>query len=57
MIVCSCNLIRDREIRDIARQGVTDIEQIYATLGHRPNCFQCHGFALEIVEEEHRQAA
>lgn len=52
MIVCVCNVIREREIRDMARAGLTDVEAIYAELGHEPNCCQCLPFARDIVEEE-----
>ncbi|HZU65223.1 MAG TPA: (2Fe-2S)-binding protein [Novosphingobium sp.] len=52
MIVCICNAIREREIRDMARTGLTDVEAIYAELGHEPNCCQCLPFARQIVEGE-----
>ncbi len=57
MIVCSCNVIREQQIRQAARDGLVDVEEIYARLGHEPNCCQCLGFAAEIVAEEHRLAA
>jgi bacterioferritin-associated ferredoxin len=57
MIVCSCNVIREQQIRDAARKGLVDIEQIYADLGHEPNCCQCFPFAAQIIAEETRLAA
>lgn len=52
MIVCSCNAIRERDIRDAARDGILDVEAIYAELGCAPNCCQCLPFAREIVNDE-----
>lgn len=52
MIVCVCNAIREHEIREVARTGVTDVEHIYRELGCEPNCCQCLPFARQIVETE-----
>jgi bacterioferritin-associated ferredoxin len=57
MIVCSCNVIREQQIRDAARKGLRDVEEIYADLGHEFNCCQCVPFAAQIVAEESRLAA
>lgn len=52
MIVCICNAIREHDIRQAAQDGMTDVEEIYAQLGHKPNCCQCLPYAREIVREE-----
>lgn len=52
MIVCSCNFIREQQIRDVARSGVADVEEVYAHLGCEPNCCQCLSFAEQIINEE-----
>lgn len=52
MIVCSCNALRESQIRDAARQGIVDVEEVYAHLGCEPNCCQCLPFAAQIIEEE-----
>ncbi|MBS3929214.1 MAG: (2Fe-2S)-binding protein [Sphingomonadales bacterium] len=52
MIVCSCNAIREQELRLAARQGGGEVEAVYARLGCEVNCGQCVPFALEIIEEE-----
>lgn len=52
MIVCVCNAINDRDIRTVARTGLTDVEDVYAELGCELNCCQCMPFALEVIEEE-----
>lgn len=57
MVVCICNVIREQQIREVARGGVFDIEEIYAQLGCEPNCCQCLAFAAQIVAEETRMAA
>ncbi len=57
MIVCSCNFIREQQIRDAARDGLVAVEDIYEHLGCQPNCCQCFPFAEQIIREEVRQAA
>lgn len=52
MIVCSCNAIREQELRLAARQGHGEVEAVYARLGCEVNCGQCVPFAQEIIEEE-----
>ena len=52
MIVCICNAIRECDIREVARTGMTKVDEIYEALGHEPNCCQCLSFAEEIVREE-----
>lgn len=52
MVVCSCNYIREQQIREAARRGMADVEDIYAHLGCEPNCCQCFSFARQIIEEE-----
>lgn len=52
MIVCVCNAINDRDIRTVARTGLTDVEDVYAELGCELNCCQCMPFAMEVIEEE-----
>jgi bacterioferritin-associated ferredoxin len=57
MIVCICNAIRETEIRQCARAGLCDVDQIYQTLGCQTKCRQCVPFAREIVESEACAAA
>jgi bacterioferritin-associated ferredoxin len=57
MVVCICNVIREQDIREAARKGISDVETVYATFGCEPNCCQCLSFAEEIIQEECRQAA
>lgn len=40
MVVCVCNAIREREVRDAARAGCTTPCAAYARLGRMPKCGQ-----------------
>ena len=52
MVVCICNVIREKDIRETARKGISDVVDVYAHLGCEPNCCQCLSFAEQIIEEE-----
>lgn len=51
MIVCSCNLIRDADIRAAARRGHMDAESAYRSMGCEFQCGGCRDHADEIVED------
>ncbi|MFT3967134.1 MAG: (2Fe-2S)-binding protein [Sphingobium sp.] len=57
MVVCICNVIREKEIREAVRRGISDVVDVYAHLGCEPNCCQCLSFAEQIIDEECRVAA
>ena len=57
MVVCVCNAIREREVREVARTGVTSACQAYRSLGHQPKCGQCIPYAREIIAGERAAAA
>lgn len=52
MIVCSCNRITEREIREAARAGAPTPERAYATLGCEPQCCCCLDYAQELIDDE-----
>jgi bacterioferritin-associated ferredoxin len=52
MIVCSCNAIREADIRKAARCGAPTGECAYRSMGFEPQCGTCLCHADEIVEEE-----
>jgi bacterioferritin-associated ferredoxin len=52
MIVCSCNAIRERDVRAAARQGHRDPLSAYRSLGRRPRCGQCIPFARDVIAAE-----
>lgn len=49
MIVCSCNVIRDCDIRAAAARGCKDAESAYASMGCEFECGGCQELAEEIV--------
>jgi bacterioferritin-associated ferredoxin len=52
MIVCSCNRITEREVREAARKGASTPEVAYASLGCEPQCGCCLDYAQELIDEE-----
>ncbi|UZK66139.1 (2Fe-2S)-binding protein [Sphingomonas sp. M1-B02] len=56
MVVCVCNAIRERDVRDAARSGATSACQAYRAMGLQPKCGQCVSFAREIINNERAAA-
>jgi bacterioferritin-associated ferredoxin len=56
MIVCVCNAITEKEVRDAARQGCRTSEAAYASLDCEPQCGCCLDYAQEIIDEERGSA-
>ncbi len=56
MVVCHCNAIRERDVRDAVRSGAQCPLSAYAVLGRKPKCGQCLSFARELISEEQRAA-
>ena len=52
MYVCICNAITDREIRQAAELGATDIQQLKDGLGVATCCGRCESWARQILHEE-----
>jgi bacterioferritin-associated ferredoxin len=52
MIVCLCNALRERDIREQARGGARCEREAYRRLGCRPQCGQCLTFARQLVQAE-----
>lgn len=52
MIVCSCNLIREADIRRAARCGAACPRTAYAKLGFEPECCGCLDHAEDIIRDE-----
>jgi bacterioferritin-associated ferredoxin len=52
MIVCCCNAISEKEVRDLARAGARTPEEAYAALGHEPQCRSCLCYAQDLMDEE-----
>ena len=51
MIVCSCNVIRECDIRAAAQRGHRDAESAYRSMGCEFECGGCEDYAQEIIEE------
>lgn len=52
MIVCVCNALKERDVREAARvAGKNCPKAAYAQLGCKPKCGQCLPFAREVVSE------
>ena len=51
MIVCSCNVIRENDIRAAAHRGHVDAESAYRSMGCEFECGGCRDHAEEILED------
>ena len=49
MIVCSCNVIRENELRAAARRGCPCADSAYRSLGCEFQCGSCRDHAEELV--------
>ena len=52
MIICLCNGITEKDVREAARKGARSPEQAYATLDCEPQCGCCLDYAQEIIDDE-----
>ena len=52
MIVCVCNAITEKEVREAARKGSPTPEAAYATYDCEVQCGCCLDYAQEIIDEE-----
>lgn len=53
MIVCSCNVFSDTQVRDAlaATEGVTSPGQVYRCLGCSPQCGRCARTIKAILDQ------
>lgn len=56
MIVCVCNAIKEREVRDAARKGARSPAGAYRSLGCQVKCGQCIPFARDVIGHERATA-
>jgi bacterioferritin-associated ferredoxin len=49
MIVCVCNAIREKDLREATRCGRERPSDVYARLGRKPKCGQCLSLAQDII--------
>ena len=52
MIVCVCNRITEKEVREAARAGASTPEKAYAFLDCEVQCGCCLDYAQEVIDEE-----
>jgi bacterioferritin-associated ferredoxin len=51
MIVCVCNNISDREIRQAVDLGLSSMSDLYKELGVGTCCGKCVSYAREVMNE------
>lgn len=52
MIVCLCNRITEKEVRELAKAGATSPEAAYESFGCEAQCGCCLDYAQELIDEE-----
>ena len=57
MYVCICNAITDKQIRQAADNGCTDLWALQRELGVATGCGSCKEVASEILHEARQQRA
>ncbi len=56
MILCVCNAISDRQVRQLAESGVTTAEDVYRALDCVPQCGECIPFVQEALSRAARRS-
>ena len=54
MYVCVCRQITDNQIRDLCRDGASNMNDLRAKLGVASECGKCGKLAQTIVKEFHK---
>jgi len=57
MVVCICNEIREKDVREAARNGARSARCVFRQAGCKPKCAQCVTFAETIIASEHAALA
>lgn len=57
MYVCICRQITDHQIRDLCRDGASNMTDIRAQLGVASECGKCGKLAQSIVKEFSKSAS
>lgn len=55
MYVCICNAVTDKQIRQAAEDGVTDLWSLERKLGVAAGCGSCREMASEILAEHRNE--
>lgn len=56
MVVCVCNALREKDVRDAVRTGAKSPARAYRSLGCQVKCGACIPFAHEIIRAERATA-
>jgi bacterioferritin-associated ferredoxin len=56
MIICSCNVFSDRDVRAVLNVPRVSMAQVYRYLGHEPQCGRCACSIREIMSERRQSA-
>jgi bacterioferritin-associated ferredoxin len=51
MIVCHCNVVRERTIERAIRHGATTLDAVRAECGAGTTCRGCEPYLLELLDE------
>ncbi|MCC7282830.1 MAG: (2Fe-2S)-binding protein [Acetobacteraceae bacterium] len=57
MIVCLCNALTDRDVRDAAARGAERVSQVYRECGCRVDCGKCAREMRDILRTPPRPPA
>lgn len=52
MIVCVCNAITEKEVREATRKGARTPDAAFQVYDCEPQCGCCLDYAQEIIDEE-----
>ena len=52
MVVCVCNALREKDVREAVRTGARSPARAYKSLGCQVKCGACIPFAHEIIRDE-----
>ncbi len=52
MVVCVCNALREKDVREAARNGAHSPARAYRSLGCAVKCGQCIPFARDLIGRE-----
>lgn len=51
MILCSCTVITDHDIRHAQTRGARTPKDVYRLLGKKPRCGSCAASLVEVLSE------
>ncbi len=49
MVVCICNVIREKDVQEAARNGARSARCVFRAAGCRPKCAQCVSYITESI--------